>query len=55
MRKKEILLYFTLAYMFTIVANAGMGVIGGMYMAFIFAGAQIFNDKYLNYDERMKP
>ena len=54
LKKKEILFYFTVAYMFTIMANTGVGVIGGMYMAFIFTGAKIFNDEYLKYDERMK-
>ncbi|PHR59474.1 MAG: hypothetical protein COA44_00605 [Arcobacter sp.] len=54
LKKQEMLLYFTIAYMFSIMGNAGMSVIGGIFMAFIFAGPKIFNKKYLIYDERMK-
>jgi len=53
LHKKEILMYFTIAYMFTIAANAGVSVLGGMYMAFIFASPRIFDDRYLKYDEKM--
>jgi len=50
LKKKEMLLYFSIAYVLTISGNAGLGIIGGMYLAFIFAGPKIFNEKYLQYD-----
>jgi len=54
LKGREVLFYYTIGYMFSIMGNSGMSVIGGVYMAFIFAGSRIFNEHYLRQNEKLK-